>query len=186
VELPAPSPKPQVLREVTIRDMKINPFGSNFLASGVVEGKVVLPKGINIGLEVSSVFPDVLIFDGELPGNDEFFEPGLTTQRHHHNDSDTHLPPPPPKPPLPSPLPLHAFARVRPDEWLPSLSARIEPPEGEDAGATYVLSAKVVDIPLEVLPGRQKEFSNFVTKVQCLFPIPTAPHDTNPTYPFCR
>ena len=182
MELPAPNPKPQVLRDVTIRDMKINPFGSNFLASGVVEGKIVLPKGINIDLEVSNIFPDVLIFDGELPGNVRFLEPGPTTQRHHRNDSDIHLPPPPPEPPLPSPLPSHAFARVRPDDWLPSLSARIEPPEGENAGPTYVLSAKVVDIPLEVLPGRQKEFSNFVTKVRCLSFNPTAPtHETNAT-----
>lgn len=168
VEFPAPNPKPQVLRDVTIRDMKINPFGSNFLASGIVEGKIVLPKGINVGLEVSNIFPDVLIFDGEVPGDDKLFEHGTTTHKHHKNDSDSHLPPAPPEPPLPSPLPSHAFARVRPDDWLPSLSARVEPPD-DDAGATYSISAKVVDVPLEVLPGRQKEFSNFVTKVPCFF-----------------
>ena len=171
VEFPAPNPKPQILKDVTIRDMKINPFGSNFLASGIVEGKVVLPKGINIDLEVSNIFPDVLIFDGEVPDDDAVLERGTTTHKHHKNDSDTHLPPPP-SPPLPSPLPSHAFARVRPDDWLPSLSARIEPPEDENAGATYLISAKVVDVPLEVLPGRQKEFGNFVTKVPYFFQFP--------------
>jgi hypothetical protein len=172
VEFPAPNPKPQVLRDVTIRDMKINPFGSIFLASGIVEGKVVLPKGINIGVEVSNIFPDVLIFDGEVPSDDALLELGPTTHKHHKNDSDTHLPPTPPEPPLPSPLPSHAFARVRPDDWLPALSARIDPPEDDNAGAAYVISAKVVDVPLEVLPGRQKEFSNFMTKVPCLFQFP--------------
>ncbi|KIM41262.1 hypothetical protein M413DRAFT_445300, partial [Hebeloma cylindrosporum] len=165
VEFPAPNPKPQLLRDVTIRDMKIKPFGGLFLASGVVEGKVVLPKGINIDLDVSNVFPDVLIFDGEVPGDDELFQRGTATHQNRLNDSDTQLPPAPPESPLPSPLPSHAFARVRPDDWLPSLSVRIEPPEDDDAGATYFVSAKVVDVPLEVLPGRQKEFSNFVTKV---------------------
>jgi hypothetical protein len=40
--------------------MKIRPSGSIFLPSGIVEGKVVLPKGIDVDLELSRVFPDVL------------------------------------------------------------------------------------------------------------------------------
>jgi hypothetical protein len=160
VEFPAPNPKPQVLRDVTIRDMKIRPSGSIFLASGIVEGKIVLPKGINMDLEVSSVFPDVLIFDGEV-----------TTL---HNPF---LPPPPPESPLPSPLPANAFARVRPDDWLPSLSARVEPPKDDDVGATYMISARVVDVPLDVLPGRQKEFSNFVGKVSPSFSLRSHLHE---------
>ena len=38
----------------------------------------------------------------------------------------------------------------------------------EEEGSAYTISAKVVDVPLEVLPGRQKEFRNFIGKV-CFF-----------------
>jgi hypothetical protein len=41
--------------------------------------------------------------------------------------------------------------------------------KGKETGAVYAVTAKVVDVPLEVLPGRQKEFSNFVSKVRLCF-----------------
>jgi hypothetical protein len=51
--------------------MKLKPTGAGgkggFLASGIVEGRIVLPKGMEIGLDVSRILPDVLIFDGEVP-----------------------------------------------------------------------------------------------------------------------
>jgi hypothetical protein len=37
------------------------------------------------------------------------------------------------------------------------------PEEGN--GAVFNVTANFVDVPLEVLPGRQKEFSDFVSKV---------------------
>ncbi|KDR76936.1 hypothetical protein GALMADRAFT_119991 [Galerina marginata CBS 339.88] len=148
-EFPAPNPRPQLLRDVTIRDMKIRPTGTMFLASGTVEGRVVLPSGINVGLDIFRVFPDVIIFDGELPSS--MLHKG-------HNSSDL-----PPEVPLPDPLPEHAFGHIRPDDWLVSVSVPVEPEEGD--GTSYEISAKVVDAPVEVLPGRQKQFSNFVGKV---------------------
>ncbi|KAF9477671.1 hypothetical protein BDN70DRAFT_861510 [Pholiota conissans] len=160
-EFPAPQPRPQILRDVTIKDMKIRPTGTVFLASGIVEGRVVLPKGMNISLDVSYVLPDVLVFDGEVPPAPE---PDYATSRfvkhrgHHGSAPDL-----PEEPPLPDPLPDRAFAHIRPDEWLPAVSS---PSEAEDGvGSVYAISARVVDVPLEVLPGRQKEFSNFVGKV---------------------
>jgi hypothetical protein len=43
----------------------------------------------------------------------------------------------------------------------------------KETGAVYAVTAKVVDVPLEVLLGRQKEFSNFVSKVHFgFFPPP--------------
>jgi len=68
-----------------------------------------------------------------------------------------------PAPPLPDPLPERAFARIRPDEWLDSLSEVDEIP-GEE-GSVYTVTADLVDVPLQVLPGREKAFSNFVGKV---------------------
>lgn len=120
--------------------MKIKP-GTPFTASGTVFARIMLPRGVDVGLFVSRVLPDVLIFDGEV-------------------SKGAAVPPPAP---LPDPLPEHAFGHIRPDDWLPAMSVRDEPWEG--AGAVYVVSAKIVDVPLEVLPGRQKKFSNFASKV---------------------
>ncbi|RDB17180.1 hypothetical protein Hypma_001825 [Hypsizygus marmoreus] len=138
---PSPDPPPRILRNVTIRNMKIKP-GNTFLASGTVFARVVLPKGINVDLNVSRVLPDVLVFDGEVPDSTYLLPPQL---------------------PLPDPLPERAFGHIRPEDWLDSVSVRDRSEEGE--GAAYAVSAKIVDVPLEVLPGRQKEFSNFVSKV---------------------
>ena len=126
--------------------MKIKP-GSPFLASGTVLARVVLPKGVNIGLDVSRVLPDILVFDGEVPDSDPGAIPDPT--------------------PLPDPLPARAFGHIRPDEWLP---ASCEPDVSEEReGTVFAVSAKIVDVPLEVLPGRQKQFSDFVSKVySCL------------------
>ncbi|KAF9023834.1 hypothetical protein BDZ89DRAFT_1069634, partial [Hymenopellis radicata] len=149
-EFPAPHPRPRVLRNVTIYDMKIKP-GNVFLASGVVFARVVLPRGMNISLDVTHVLPDVLVFDGQAP---DTYWPRLLAD-------------PPPTPPLPDPLPERAFAHIRPDDWLESRCASIplEPGEEVDGGAAYAVTARIEDVPLEVLPGRQTEFSNFVSKV---------------------
>ncbi|KAK0499974.1 hypothetical protein EDD18DRAFT_1348779 [Armillaria luteobubalina] len=127
---------PLVLRNVTIHDMKIKPRGSIFLASGTVFARVVLPKGMDIALDVSYVLPDVLVFDGEPPQSNAV---------------------------LPDLLPDHAFAHIQPDEWLESKCVPAE--SDEDGGSAFAVSAKIEEVPLEVLPGRQKEFSNFVSKV---------------------
>ncbi|KAH7928366.1 hypothetical protein BV22DRAFT_1059190 [Leucogyrophana mollusca] len=147
-DFPAPNPKPQVMRNVTIHDMKIKPSGSGngFLASGTVFARIALPKGMDLSLDVTRVFPDVLVFDGEVPN----------------------LPPLPaprevPRNPLPSPLPERAFGHICPDEWLNATSVRDE--SSDDEGSAFAVTANLVDIPMEVLPGRQKEFSNFVSKV---------------------
>jgi len=122
--------------------MKVKP-GTPFLASGTVTARVVLPKGINIDLNVSRLLPDVLIFDGEVPVSD----PGTVA----------------PPTPLPNPLPERAFGHIRPDEWLPASCKTDTPGEGE--GAVFAVAANIVDVPLEVLPGREKEFGDFVSKV---------------------
>nr|GAT58969.1 predicted protein [Mycena chlorophos] len=154
LEFPAPNPRPRVLRNVTIRDMSIKPVGTLVAASGTVEARVHLPKGMDLKLHVARVFADVLVFDGDVPDDAEFPIQVL---------NDTH--PIPPAPPLPDPLPPHAFARIRPDAWLPSLSGPVLDHGSPDSGAVYAIQAHLVDVPLDVLPGRQKEFSGFVSKV---------------------
>lgn len=135
--------------------MKITASGSTFLASGVVYAHVVLPKGIKVGMTIFKVLPDVIVFDGEVPPD--------SIDRRKWDDTDDL----PPEMPLPDPLPERAFGHIRPKDWLPSVSEPIELENGE--GSAYAISAKVVNAPLGVLPGRQKEFSNFVGKV-CVTP----------------
>ncbi|KAF9266950.1 hypothetical protein L218DRAFT_758876 [Marasmius fiardii PR-910] len=150
VDFPAPAVKPHILRDVTIRDMKIKP-GNTFTASGTVFARIVLPKGMNVDLNVKRVLPDVLIFDGEVPESVHPFKPVADG------------PPPPPRRPLPDPIPEKAFGHIRPDDWLVSRSVRRDPTEGE--GAEYSVFADIEDVPLEVLPGRRSEFGEFVSKV---------------------
>ena len=135
-------------------DMKIKPSGTALLASGVVQANIVLPKGITVGMTVYKVLPDVIIFDGEVPSS-------IIIERNSDDTDD-----PPPRMPLPDPLPERAFGHIRPRDWLPSVSEPIELEEEE--GSAYTISARVVDVPLEVLPGRQRQFNNFIGKV-CFF-----------------
>ncbi|KAJ7059273.1 hypothetical protein C8F01DRAFT_1232313 [Mycena amicta] len=161
LEFPAPNPRPRVLRNVTIHDMSIKP-GSVVTASGTVDARVVLPKGMDLKLHVGRVFADVLVFDGEVPDGAEFPAHAWTQKKKGKNETEHELPP---APALPNPLPPHAFARIRPDAWLPSLSGPSDESFASEDGPAYALSAHLADVPLEVLPGRQKEFSAFVSKV---------------------
>ena len=145
---PGPNPKPRILRNVTINNMKVVPKGTTFFASGTVFARIVLPRGMDIGLEVNRVLPDVLVFDGEVPF--------LSTAAHSDEGGD-------PAPPLPDPLPERAFARIRPDEWLDADSSADE--HSDEEGSVYTVTAEIDEVPLQVLPGRQKDFSNFVSKV---------------------
>ncbi|KAI0685437.1 hypothetical protein C8T65DRAFT_592279 [Cerioporus squamosus] len=145
---PAPHPKPEILRNVTLTNMKIKPVGTGMVASGVVHALVVLPRGINVGVNASRVFPDVLVYDGPVPSPTE--------------ENATSLDPPPTQP-LPDPLPPRAFAHILPEDWLPADCHPVNGPAG--SGSTVAVSAEIVDVPLEVLPGREREFSDFVSKV---------------------
>ena len=150
---PAPHPRPKILHNVSISDMRIKPVGTTMVASGIVRALVVLPKGIEVGVNASRLFPDVLVFDGEVPGPDE---PST-------NETEPLLSSPPPRRPLPDPNPPRAFAHNIPDDWVPAECREVESAPGY--GSTVAVSAEIVDIPLEVLPGREREFSNFVSKV---------------------
>lgn len=167
-ELPAPPERPQLLRNVTIKDMHIRASGTTILTSGTIFAKVVLPKGLDVGVDVYRLFPDVLVFDGEVPSiferdNDLW---GVFRKRKNKSTNSPDIPE------LPDPLPPRAFGHIRPDDWLNSTSVRLESIHNDDedvmeknTGAVYAVSAKVQDVPLQVLPGRQKEFSSFVGKV---------------------
>ncbi|KAH7915949.1 hypothetical protein BJ138DRAFT_996845 [Hygrophoropsis aurantiaca] len=182
MDFPPPQTKPRILRDVTIKDMRIRPAVKTttaaFLASGVVYARVVLPPGMDLDMDVTRVFPDVLVFDGDVPelhngtsSTPYIADPSLPESK----DTDDDLPQPLP---LPDPLPPRAFGHIRPEEWIPATSMREgldssehsfwnnhEGGEEEKGGSSFIVTANLVDIPLEVLPGRQKEFRDFVGKV---------------------
>ena len=151
---PAPTPRPELLRNVTIRDMKIKPKGTNFVASGIVFVQLALPKGMDVSLDVHRAFPDVLVFDGDVTETNGA----------------------PPDMPLPDPLPEHAFAHIRPDDWLPALCVREEAKDGD--GASYAITAAITDVPLQILPGREGQFTNFVGKARVIVSF-FRPHANN-------
>lgn len=239
--------------------------GKTFLCSGIIRAEVVLPKGIDVAVNATGVWPDLLVYDGafdeteqdedepkrEHEMNDEGDDRGVhwphsyppktphphlpdwqwdgelplphlppvpwkrprlpgdheddgkggeggNHQGHHHEDEKR---PPPhrpahqpdsdheePPPPLPDPLPLRAFARIRPDVWLPATTHPIDedsqrhwrwlpslPPLGkgdgeddgeQDGGWRGVVKANIHDVPLQVLPGRDALFRGFISKVR--------------------
>ncbi|KAH8990884.1 hypothetical protein EDB92DRAFT_2114867 [Lactarius akahatsu] len=167
----APHPRPEVLHNVTIESMKVHPSGTTIIASGIVHARLALPEGMDITISPSRVLPDALIFDGPLPLQ---LDPAYTfpplplpiTNPDNDDDGDDDDAPPP-APPLPNPLPTGAFARVRPSAWLAALTAPTAPRRdwGERGNTTLRISARFADVPLEVLPGREREFRSFVGKV---------------------
>lgn len=146
------------------------------MANGAVHARIAFPEGMDVTLFVSRLLPDALIFDGPLPTTSSPPPTSLqptssstiksTTGSHPcvaaDDDNDV-----PPAPPLPTPLPPRAFARVRPDAWLPIMSAPTAPRRDwdEQGSKTLRITAWFSDVPLEVLPGREREFRSFVSKV---------------------
>jgi len=161
---PAPVPRPQVIRNITIKDMKVRPLASGtMLASGTVFANIVLPKGMDMLLQVGAVYPQLLVYDGLVPDDESARTKDLLEGVDDDDDDGGDLPD---RMPLPDPLPSNAFAYIRPEQWLDSISVPLGHQDGE--GSVFAVSAKIVDLPLEVLPGRQREFSNFVGKVRRL------------------
>ena len=114
-----------------------------------------------MGLEAGRVFPDVLVFDGEVPESENEDEEEGNLKKKNRN-----TPPPPPDHPLPDPFPERAFAHIKPDDWLVADSVPVQ--SGPHEGSAVQVSARIVDVPLQVLPGRDREFRNFVGKVRSL------------------
>ena len=63
----------------------------------------------------------------------------------------------------PNPLPADAFAHIRAEEQLDSISVPLG--RGGEEGSIFATSTKFVDILSEILPRRRREFRSFVRKV---------------------
>ena len=151
--------------------MKVSLSGTTILASGIVHARLALPEGMDITIAPSRVLPDTLIFDGQPESDFASAFPPLrllnSNRNNDHDEEDDDRDDTPPPAPLPDPLPPRAFARVRPSGWLTAMTAPTAPrPDwGEHGSTTLSVSARFADVPLEVLPGREREFRSFVAKV---------------------
>lgn len=133
---PSPKDRPDVVREVTIEQMRLGEANGQMIASGTVVALIELPDGMErVALNVSAIKPDVMVHDG--PTNaDVKYDPSK----------------PPPK----------AFGRIWPNYHLNSTTARSEDPKTPHG---LVVRAPFKDMPLDVLPGRDSVMSDFITKV---------------------
>jgi hypothetical protein len=229
---PPPIPPPRILQDVTMKHMSLAVApGGGMLASGLVWATIALPPGFHMTVNVTHVWPDVLLYDGpielEPPEEDEEEDvlksrprlpPGhlpkpkrpklpevgipklpINVPWHHGPPTPTtpgvpHWPSKDDPPPLPDPLPDRAFARIRPTEWLIAHTEEMcqdDPNDSDDsddsldddwvivkgsenqkcndltegAGWKAIITANVEKVPLQVLPGRDKEFRSFIQKV---------------------
>ncbi|GHJ85310.1 hypothetical protein NliqN6_1712 [Naganishia liquefaciens] len=137
IAFPAPNPPPKLIESVTIDQMKISERGGKMRASGTVVVRARLPPDLaRVRVQIDGVRPDVLIFDGEADGQDSV------------------------DPAAPPPFPARAFGRIHPDEYLPAIS---EPGPIDDD--ILVVRAPIHDVPLDILQGRDKVLSDFVSKI---------------------
>ncbi|KAL7420525.1 hypothetical protein Q5752_004475 [Cryptotrichosporon argae] len=150
LEFPAHVPKPQVVKSVTIDNMRIGEKAGKMTASGTVVVVVELPDEMaGVDVDVGAVLPNVLVFDGPAP-DDAGSDPGAG------------LEPGEPDGPGEPAYPPRAFGRIRPDAYLSSTTSRSTDPAHPRA---LVVRAPLVDQELLVLSGRDAVLSDFVSKV---------------------
>jgi hypothetical protein len=136
VSFPGPNPAPKLIKSVTIENMRISESAGKLRASGLVVAQVEIPRELaRIQVEVQGVLPDVLVFDG-FPPDDGDVDPDET------------------------PYPERAFGRIDPDDYLPASSYASEEDE-----RVLVVRAPIHDVPIQVLQGRDKIMSDFVSKI---------------------
>lgn len=188
-DFPAPHPKPKVLEDVQLSNVKFVLRGLEASVSGSVDVVIAFPKGINLDVLVHRVAVDVITFDGPVPQpvnlSRASWNPILPFPTipviiprielpWPWNKHYTSKPSPPPHP-LPDPLPENAFARIRPEEWLNASSV----PEilnewvlvngdgstfSSDGGTRLKVRSEFRDVPVKILPGRDHVFRKFVRK----------------------
>ncbi|KAF8343990.1 uncharacterized protein EI90DRAFT_3027798 [Cantharellus anzutake] len=173
ITIPGPSKRPKILKNITVKNMHLSPSksGDTLVASGTLFATYGLPtamQDLTPLIDIRKVWPDTLIFNGEVPPD---------TFRDDNEGSGRIMTPG--ENPLPDPLPERAFARILPEDWIP---AHEVPPENaadilnrneasskwmdmQGGVVTGVVTAEIVDVPLQILPGRDAEFQAFVRKI---------------------
>ncbi|GAA5983482.1 hypothetical protein JCM11641_005823 [Rhodosporidiobolus odoratus] len=172
VQVPGTNETPDFFRNLAMKDMRIKLGGlgegddADLLASGEVVGEVVLPetaKKLEQGINAKAIWPDVLVYDGELPVKSVGPDTTLTSAEHSQlsflssdeNDHPTAYPP--------SPIPANAFARMRPSTSMTATTHHT--PANATHNSTTLVTAAFVDAPLYLLPGRGDVLRRFVAKI---------------------
>jgi hypothetical protein len=132
---PGPRPPPRIIQSVTIEHMRISERAGKMRASGTVVAEIELPPAMQ------TVQVDVMEV---LP--DVLVYDGLAGDE----EADPNDPPP------------RAFGHICPEEFLDAITERSRDPEHPHR---LIVSAPLTDVPLEVLPGRDTIFREFVSKV---------------------
>lgn len=191
VRVPGTNETPELFRDLRMEDMRIKLGGggkdsdADLLASGKVVGEVVMPdmaSKLAEGLDAQSIWPDVLVYDGDLPrralakrsllgGGARGAQIAFVDSAAHSVslssatlgdapldafDSDTADYPP-------SPVPANAFARMRPSSAMAAQT--IHTAANATHNATTFVVATFVDAPLYLLPGRGDVLRRFVAKI---------------------
>lgn len=135
LSFPGPKPKPKLIRSVTIEGMKISEAGGKMRASGLVVAEIELPRQMT-KIEVQ--------VEGVLPDILVFDGPAGDI-----GDIDPGEPP----------YPAKAFGRIHPEDYLPASS------EHSEEEGILIVRAPIHDVPIDILPGRDKVMSDFVSKI---------------------
>ncbi|GAA6047483.1 hypothetical protein JCM3770_005769 [Rhodotorula araucariae] len=184
VRVPGTNETPELFRDLRMEDMRIKLGGgrdgdADLLASGRVVGEVVMPDiaaKLADGLDAQWIWPDVLVYDGELPRR---APPPAAHSRRFSGAAQLaflHAEVNAPSSPLaagaddgdkadypPSPVPANAFARMRPSDAMPAQT--VHTPANATHNATTLVVATFVDAPLYLLPGRGDVLRRFVAKI---------------------
>ncbi|GAA6024668.1 hypothetical protein JCM10207_007829 [Rhodosporidiobolus poonsookiae] len=194
VDVPGTNETPDFFQNLRMEDMRIKLGGmgdgddADLLASGRVVGEVALPpaaEGLADGIDAKWIWPDVLVYDGDLPGRsvmgswrdtlvrlaglevkEESAASAAQGQLAFSSAPSPALAEPGPNDSSsypPSPVPANAFARMRPSSSMLANTTHL-PGNSTHPGKTLV-SATFVDAPLYLLPGRGDVLRRFVAKI---------------------
>ncbi|KAH9810348.1 hypothetical protein DFH28DRAFT_985623 [Melampsora americana] len=190
VLLPFPgTSETQILQNITIKDMSFSLSGTTMICSGLVHGVLALPEemsSLSDMLNITEIFPEVLVFDGDLPTEEDpiakeqeggleeirsrpilFFDQSINrllsinrnlqkTRGNVTNQEDDEVPPI-------KPYPTNAFAKLVPPDYVPS--QLIEEPSPFDPTMNLtILIAELKDVPLTILPGQGDVFRRYAAK----------------------
>jgi hypothetical protein len=133
---PGPQPPPRIIRSVTIEKMRLAEQRGKMKASGIVIAVVEMPKGMTaVDVDVNAVRPDVLVFNGAAPDDDDAAPGGPT-------------------------YPARAFGRIHPPDYLESTTE-----SHPTIPHFLIVRAPLDNVDLDILPGRDAVLSDFVGKV---------------------
>ncbi|EGG10435.1 uncharacterized protein MELLADRAFT_115407 [Melampsora larici-populina 98AG31] len=189
VLLPFPgTTETQILQNITIKDMSFSLSGTTMICSGLVHGVLALPaemSGLSDMLNITEIFPEVIVFDGDLPSDeDHLIEGGLeeitsrpilffdqqinrlfSSKRYliKRNEGKVVNQKDDKGPPTPEPYPTNAFAKLVPPNYIPSQLIQEPSPDNPTKNLT-ILIAELKDVPLTILPGQGDVFRRYAAK----------------------